>query len=220
MDVTQISTTDLPDYGPVIPVITIDNADIAVPLATALVAGGVKVLEVTLRTTAALAAIEAIARNVPDAIVGAGTVLTAADASASAAAGAMFAVSPGFTVSIANACATADLPLLPGVSSGSEVMAAMDAGFNFLKFFPAGPAGGPDMLKALSGPFTQTRFCPTGGINPANAAQYLSLPNVLCVGGSWLTPASLLASHDWPAITALAKNAASLRKGQAKPSHF
>ena len=210
MAVTTIRAAQLPDYGPVIPVITITDAAQAVPLAKALVAGGVHVLEVTLRTKAALSAIEAITTELPDAIVGAGTVLSSADARARASAGARFAVSPGFTRTIAGACDATGLPLLPGVATGSEIMAAMEAGFNFMKFFPAGPSGGTAMLKALAGPFVTAQFCPTGGIGADNASHYLKLPNVRCVGGSWLTPPELVNQGNWPAITRLAQQASSL----------
>lgn len=210
-----IVTTDLPEHGPVIPVITIDDAAHAVPLASALVAGGVRVLEVTLRTDAALQAIEAIAKNVPDAIVGAGTVMTASDVTDCAQAGARFAVSPGFTTSLARQCSDQKLPLLPGVSTASEIMQASEAGFSFLKLFPAVAVGGLSLLKALHGPFGQTRFCPTGGVNVDNAPAFLSLPNVLCVGGSWLTPKSLIDAGDWTGIEKLARDASQMGHQQS-----
>jgi 2-dehydro-3-deoxyphosphogluconate aldolase/(4S)-4-hydroxy-2-oxoglutarate aldolase len=208
---TPMDTLALADFGPVIPVIVIDRVGDAVPLAQALIDGGVRVLEVTLRTPAALAAIEAIARAVPEAVVGAGTVRTAADARAARQAGARFAVSPGYTASLGAACDAIGLPLLPGAATASEVMAAMDDGLRFLKFFPAVPAGGAAMLKALAGPFPDVVFCPTGGITPETAAQFLALPNVKVIGGSWLTPASRIDAGDWAGITALARAAARLR---------
>lgn len=201
----------LADHGPVIPVIVIERAEHAVPMARALVDGGVRVLEVTLRTPAALAAIEAIARAVPEAIVGAGTVRSAGDVEAALGAGARFAVSPGWSAAIADACRAAGLALLPGVATASEVMAASSAGFAFLKFFPAAAAGGTAMLKAWASPFADVAFCPTGGVNAGNAADYLALPNVRVVGGSWLTPADALAAADWPRLTTLARAASALR---------
>jgi 2-dehydro-3-deoxyphosphogluconate aldolase/(4S)-4-hydroxy-2-oxoglutarate aldolase len=204
-------TLDLAGHGPVIPVIVIDDVAHGVPLARALVEGGVRVLEVTLRTPVALTAIEAIARAVPDAIVGAGTVCNAADAHAALNAGAAFAVSPGYTAELGAACRRIGLPLLPGAVTASEVMAAMADGLQFLKFFPAEAAGGAAMLKSLGGPFPTMRFCPTGGLTPANAPGYLALPNVVVCGGSWLTPAEAMRSGDWGRITQLARAAAALR---------
>lgn len=201
----------LADAGPVIPVIVLQREADAVPLARALVEGGVRVLEVTLRTPAALACIAAIAREVPQAIVGAGTVRGAADARAARAAGAAFAVSPGYTAEVGAACRELALPLLPGVATASEVMAASADGHRFLKFFPATAAGGLPMLKALAGPFPDIAFCPTGGITAETAPQFLALPNVRVVGGSWLTPADAVAAGDWPRISALAHAAAALR---------
>jgi len=198
--------------APVIPVIVLERADDAVPLARALVAGGVRVLELTLRTSAALTAIEAIARAVPDAIVGAGTVRSDADARAAHAAGARFAVSPGWSPRVAAECRSLGLALLPGAATASEVMAAADAGFRFLKFFPAAAAGGPAMLKAWLGPFADIVFCPTGGVDAANAAEYLALANVEVVGGSWLTPPDAIAAADWPRIERLARDAAGLAR--------
>jgi 2-dehydro-3-deoxyphosphogluconate aldolase/(4S)-4-hydroxy-2-oxoglutarate aldolase len=197
--------------APVIPVIVLEDVAHAVPLARALVAGGIRMLEVTLRTPAALACIEAIAREVPDAVAGAGTVRSVADARAARDAGARFAVSPGYTSRVGLACRELGLPLLPGVATGSEIMAASEDGYTELKFFPAMQAGGPAMLKAWSGPFTDVRFCPTGGVSPANAKEFLSLPNVVCVGGSWLTPGDAVASGDWERITRLAREAQALR---------
>lgn len=196
--------------APVIPVIVLHDVAHAVPLARALVAGGIRMLEITLRTPLALACMEAIARDVPDAVVGAGTVRSAADAHAAAMAGARFAVSPGYTHAVGQACRDLRLPLLPGVATGSEIMQAQEDGLSELKFFPALQAGGTAMLKAWSGPFGDVRFCPTGGVTPANAAELLALPNVVCVGGSWLTPADALAAGDWARITQLARAACQL----------
>jgi 2-dehydro-3-deoxyphosphogluconate aldolase/(4S)-4-hydroxy-2-oxoglutarate aldolase len=201
----------LAGYGPVIPVIVLQREADAVPLARALVDGGVRVLEVTLRTPAALACIAAIARAVPQAVVGAGTVRSAADVRAAKAAGAAFAVSPGYTTEVGAACREAGLPLLPGVATASEVMCAGADGHRFLKFFPASAAGGLPMLQALAGPFADIAFCPTGGITAESAPQYLALPNVRVVGGSWLTPQDAMAAGDWDRITALARAAAALR---------
>ena len=201
--------------APVIPVIVLHDVKHAVALARALVAGGIRMLEVTLRTPQALACLEAIAREVPEAVAGAGTVRSATDVQASLNAGARFAVSPGYTHTVGQACRDAGLPLLPGVATGSEIMAAQDDGYNELKFFPAMQAGGPAMLKAWGGPFIDVRFCPTGGVTQANAAEFLALPNVACVGGSWLTPADALAAGDWARITALAREAGTLQRRAA-----
>ncbi len=198
--------------APVIPVIVLTDAVQAVLLARALVAGGIRMLEVTLRTPQALACIEAIARDVPEAVVGAGTVRSAADAQACAMAGARFAVSPGYTHAVGQACRDAGIPLLPGVATGSEIMAAQEDGLSELKFFPAMQAGGPAMLKAWGGPFGDVNFCPTGGVTIDNAPAFLALPNVVCVGGSWLTPADALALNNWSRITALAFQAGQLKR--------
>lgn len=197
--------------APVIPVLTIDSAATAVPLARALVAGGLPVLEVTLRTDGALEAIEAIARHVPEAVVGAGTVLTASQVNECVSAGARFLVSPGATARLAEAAAASPAPLLPGVATASEAMAMMELGHHVMKFFPAEPAGGVPYLKSLAGPLPQLTFCPTGGIDAAKARAYLALPNVACVGGSWVTPADALRSGDWATVTALARAASQLR---------
>ena len=204
-------TLMLADHGPVIPVIVIDRVEDAVPLAKALVAGGVRVLEVTLRTPAALACIEAMIAEVPEAVVGAGTVRSVADAQAVARLGCRFAVSPGYTSEIGRACRDLDLPLLPGVSTASEVMTANADGFRFLKLFPATAVGGVTLLKAFASPFHDVVFCPTGGISLATAPEYLALPNVLCVGGSWLTPKEAIKNKDWDTITRLAREAAALK---------
>jgi 2-dehydro-3-deoxyphosphogluconate aldolase/(4S)-4-hydroxy-2-oxoglutarate aldolase len=206
MDIQTILTA-----SPVMPVIVLDRVADAVPLARALVAGGIRVLEVTLRTPAALDSIHAIAAEVPDAIVGAGTVVSPADLDAAARAGAVFAVSPGASPELLWAGQDAPIPLLPGVMTPSDVINALAAGYNAMKLFPAAQAGGLGMLKALAGPFPQVRFCPTGGIDLASAPTFLALPNVACVGGSWLTPAELVKAGDWAAITELARAAAALR---------
>jgi 2-dehydro-3-deoxyphosphogluconate aldolase / (4S)-4-hydroxy-2-oxoglutarate aldolase len=200
------------DDAPVIPVIVLHDVAHAVPLARALLAGGIRMLEVTLRTPQALACMEAIARDVPGAIVGAGTVRSAADAQAAAMAGARFAVSPGYTQAVGRACRDLGLPLLPGVATGSEIMMAQEDGLTELKFFPAMQAGGVAMLKAWSGPFGDVSFCPTGGVTLHNAPELLALPNVRCVGGSWLVPGEAMAQGDWARITQLARDTARLKK--------
>jgi 2-dehydro-3-deoxyphosphogluconate aldolase/(4S)-4-hydroxy-2-oxoglutarate aldolase len=189
---------------PVMPVLVIDNPAHAVPLAETLLANEVRILEITLRTDAALAVISTIARHVPEAIVGAGTVLTPEQLRHAKDAGARFAVSPGTTARLLAAAQELDVALLPGVASASEVQLALEFGCQRLKFFPAQAAGGPAVLQALYGPFPQVRFCPTGGIDARSAPAYLKLPNVACVGGSWLAPASLMEAGDWPAIARLA----------------
>jgi 2-dehydro-3-deoxyphosphogluconate aldolase / (4S)-4-hydroxy-2-oxoglutarate aldolase len=206
-----LTTLAVMQDAPVIPVIVLHELAHAVPMARALVSGGIRMLEVTLRTPVALACIERIAHEVPEAVVGAGTVRSPADAQAAAKAGARFAVSPGFTRTVSAACKDAGLPLLPGVATGTEVMQAQEAGYHELKFFPAVQAGGSAMLKAFAGPFFDVRFCPTGGISTANAQEFLRLPNVGCVGGSWLVPAEALQRGDWAQITALAQATAGLR---------
>jgi len=207
-----LTSMDIMTDAPVIPVIVLSDVAHAVPLARALVAGGIRMLEVTLRTPVALACIEAIAREVPEAVAGAGTVRSAADAQAAAMAGARFAVSPGYTHAVGKACHELELPLLPGVATGGEIMAAQEDGYNALKFFPAMQAGGLAMLSAWHGPFGDVKFCPTGGVNAENATQFLALPNVVCVGGSWLTPKDAVAQGDWARITQLARDAAGLLK--------
>ena len=197
--------------APVIPVVVIADARAAVPMARALVAGGVPAIEVTLRTAAALEAVRAIAAEVEGAMVGVGTVLGEADLRAAYEAGARFAVSPGATSRLLDAAADIPLPLLPGAATASEAMALLERGYRHLKFFPAVPAGGAKLLAAWAGPLPQLRFCPTGGISAATAGEFLALPNVLCVGGSWLTPADKLAAGDWAGIEALARAAAHLR---------
>jgi 2-dehydro-3-deoxyphosphogluconate aldolase/(4S)-4-hydroxy-2-oxoglutarate aldolase len=208
----MIDPASLAEHGPVIPVIVLQRVEDAVPLAKALLAGGVKVLEVTLRTGGALDCIAAIANALPEALVGAGTVRTAADARSARDAGSRFAVSPGYTREVATACRELGLPLLPGVVTASEVMTAQADGYGFLKFFPAQQAGGVAMLKALAGPFPDVAFCPTGGITPESAPQFLALPNVRVCGGSWLTPADAIAQRDWARVERLAREAAALRR--------
>ena len=206
-----MNTLDLVQHGPVIPVIVLQRVADAVPLARALVAGGVKVLEITLRTPVALECMRAIAQAVPEAIVGAGTIRTVEDAKSALEVGCQFGVSPGYTHDIGAACKDIGLPLLPGVATASEVMAANADGYGFLKFFPATAAGGIPLLKALHGPFSDVVFCPTGGITPETAPQFLALPNVKVCGGSWLTPQEAVDKQDWARITALAKAAGALR---------
>ena len=208
-----MSVLDILRLGPVMPVLVIDDLAHAVPLARALVAGGIRVLEVTLRTPVALDAVRAICAAVPDAVVGVGTITLPQDLADSKAAGAVFGVSPGLTAGLLDAARQTGLPLLPGTMTPSDVMTAHAAGLAACKLFPAAVAGGVAMLKALYGPFADMTFCPTGGIDAASAPQYLALPNVACVGGSWLAPKALVQAGDWPAITALARAAGGLRKG-------
>ncbi len=203
---------EIMDLCPVIPVIVIDRAEDAVPLASALFNGGLKVLEVTLRTEFGLAAITAIRKALPDAVVGAGTVVTAEDVRNAKAAGAEFLVSPGCTLSLLEAARTEGLPLLPGVNSPSEAMLLLEQGQRHLKFFPAEAAGGVPMLKSIMGPLPQLRFCPTGGINPENAANYLGLANVACVGGTWMLDKAAIAAGDWAEIERLSRLAAALAR--------
>ncbi|MDQ2089105.1 bifunctional 4-hydroxy-2-oxoglutarate aldolase/2-dehydro-3-deoxy-phosphogluconate aldolase [Marimonas arenosa] len=195
--------------APVIPVIVIDDPARAAPLAQALVAGGLPVLEVTLRTATALDAIRAMAR-VEGGVVGAGTVLTPEDVAAAKAAGARFAVSPGATDRLLDACEAADLPLLPGAATATEAMRLLERGYAVQKFFPAEAAGGVPALKAIGAPLPQITFCPTGGVSPANVADYLSLHNVVCVGGSWVAPKAVIEARDWADISRLARDAATL----------
>lgn len=204
---------DIMRASPVIPVIAIDDIHHAVPLAKALVAGGIRVLEVTLRTEHGLPAIRAIREQVPDAIVGVGTLTQGQEFKAAREAGAVFGVSPGLTRSLIEAAKASGLPLLPGVMTPSEVMAAREAGFRQLKLFPAVPAGGVGMLNAIAGPLPDVTFCPTGGISHENAAQFLACPNVACVGGSWLTPKDAIHAGDWARITKLASAASALGGG-------
>ena len=209
---TALNVLEIMRVGPVIPVIVIEDLTRAVPLAKALVAGGVRVLEVTLRTPVALAAIRAMAREVPEAILGVGTLTRPEDFAEAREAGARFGVSPGLTPALIEAAWESGLPLLPGVMTPSDVIAARLAGFRELKLFPAQQAGGIGMLQALAGPFPDVTFCPTGGIAAETAPEFLALPNVACVGGSWLTPKTALAAGDWETITALARQAAALNR--------
>jgi len=196
--------------APVIPVFTPDDIDDAVQVAQALFRGGLPVIEVTLRTPRALDAIKAMVEAVPDAVVGAGTVLTPAQMEAAKAAGARFAVSPGATPTLYAAARDADLPYLPGVATGSELILGLEHGLDTFKFFPAVQSGGAPLLSAWHGPFADVRFCPTGGISAQTAPQFLHLPNVLCVGGSWLTTRALLQARDWAGIEQLARDSAAL----------
>ncbi|MEV6111663.1 bifunctional 4-hydroxy-2-oxoglutarate aldolase/2-dehydro-3-deoxy-phosphogluconate aldolase [Streptomyces sp. NPDC052109] len=204
------SAASVLDLAPVVPVVVVSDAADAVPLARALVAGGLPAIEVTLRTPAAPDAIRAIAAEVPDAVVGAGTVITPEQVGACVTAGARFLVSPGWTDALLEAMRGSGLPCLPGVSTTSEVVALLERGVREMKFFPAQAAGGTAYLRSLAGPLPQARFCPTGGIGPANAPEYLSLPNVGCVGGSWMIPADAVAAGDWGRIEELARGAARL----------
>jgi 2-dehydro-3-deoxyphosphogluconate aldolase/(4S)-4-hydroxy-2-oxoglutarate aldolase len=199
--------------SPVMPVVTVNDAAIAADLARALVRGGIRVIEVTLRTPVALRAIEVIARKVPEITVGAGTVLSVADLNAAAEAGAAFAISPGATGALLEAGTHGRIPYLPAVATASELMAGLAAGYRCFKFFPAGAAGGIAMLNSFAGPFPDARFCPTGGISQSTVKTYLDLPNVLCAGGSWLTPADAVSKKDWSVIEALASKAAASRSG-------
>ncbi|MGA4982329.1 bifunctional 4-hydroxy-2-oxoglutarate aldolase/2-dehydro-3-deoxy-phosphogluconate aldolase [Streptomyces cellulosae] len=196
--------------APVVPVVVVEDAADAVPLARALVAGGLPAIEVTLRTPAAPDAIRAIAAEVPGAVVGAGTVLTPEQVTDAVAAGARFLVSPGCTDALLTAARAAGVPFLPGVSTASEVMALLERGVREMKFFPARAAGGTAYLKSLAGPLPQARFCPTGGIGPDTAPEYLALPNVGCVGGSWMLPEDAVAARDWDRVERLAREAAAL----------
>lgn len=201
------------DLAPVVPVVVVDDLADAVPLARALVAGGLPAIEVTLRTPVALDAIRAIAGEVPGAVVGAGTVVTAAQVADVVAAGARFLVSPGWTDVLLEAMRGSGVPFLPGVSTTSEVVALLERGVREMKFFPAEAAGGTAYLKALAAPLPQARFCPTGGITPTSAPEYLALPNVGCVGGSWMLPKDAVAGRDWGRVEVLAREAAALGAG-------
>jgi 2-dehydro-3-deoxyphosphogluconate aldolase/(4S)-4-hydroxy-2-oxoglutarate aldolase len=209
---SRMNIRDIVALVPVIPVLTVTELEHAVPLARALSAGGLRVLEITLRTPVALAAIEAMRKAVPEAIIGVGTLTRAVDFAAADRVGAQFGVSPGLTPELASAARGARFPLLPGVMTPTELIAARAAGFTVLKFFPAQQAGGLGMLKALGAPFPDVQFCPTGGITRATAPDYLALPNVVCVGGSWVAPPAMLEAGDWSGIEALARDASALRK--------
>jgi 2-dehydro-3-deoxyphosphogluconate aldolase/(4S)-4-hydroxy-2-oxoglutarate aldolase len=201
------------DLAPVVPVVVIEDASDAVPLARALAAGGLPAIEVTLRTPAALEAIRGIAREVPEAVVGAGTVIRPGQVAEAVAAGSRFLVSPGWTDVLLEAMRASGVPFLPGVSTASEVVALLERGVREMKFFPAQAAGGTAYLKSLSGPLPQARFCPTGGIGATSAPDYLALPNVGCVGGSWMLPQDAVAARDWDRVEALAREAAALSAG-------
>ncbi len=207
----MINTLDLAKEGPVIPVIVINKVEDAVPMAEALLAGGIRVLEVTLRSSCALQAMEQIAKHVPDAILGSGTVRNLKDAQASLDAGCKFAVSPGYTTELGQFSRKIGLPLLPGVSTGSEIMTANADDYFFLKLFPAVAVGGINLLKGFAGPFGDVKFCPTGGVTVDSAPQFLSLPNVVVCGGTWLTPTDAVARKDWAHITKLAKEASAIK---------
>ena len=198
---------DVMNAGPVIPVIVIEDVEKAVPMARTLLASGIKVLEITLRSDAALEAIGRVSREVPDAIVGAGTVTSPGDLKAVTEAGALFAISPGLTPRLLNAANRGNIPLIPGISTASELMLGMEEGYREFKFFPAGAAGGVKMLKSIGGPFPQVTFCPTGGISLNNMNEYLSMKNVACVGGSWLVPPEVIDNGEWDRVTCLAKEA-------------
>lgn len=203
---------DLLDGQPVIPVIRIERAADAAPLARALAAGGLRAIEITLRTPDALEAIRRVAAEVPEAIVGAGTILNPAQFQQAAAAGSKFIVSPGLTQALIDAAVDSPVPLLPGAITPGEIMTARDAGIDFLKFFPAEQAGGAAFLKALASPIADVKFCPTGGVSASNAPDYLSLPNIVCVGGSWVAPDAYVKEGRWAEIEALAREANKLRK--------
>lgn len=202
-----LSSEEIFSQGPVVPVLVINDVEHAVPLAKALIAGGIRVLEVTLRTPAALAVIAKIAKEVPEAIIGAGTVTNRAQLKEVQDAGAMFAISPGMTPDLLEAGNEGRIPLIPGISSISELMKGLDHGYTHFKFFPAEASGGVKALKAIGGPFPNVAFCPTGGISPSNYRDYLALPNVRCAGGSWLVPDGALENGEWDKITELAKQA-------------
>ena len=208
----KLTALDVMLDQPVIPVIVLNDVAHAVPMAKALVAGGIRMLEITLRTSVALDCMRAIANEVPEAVVGAGTIRSAADAKAALAAGARFGVSPGYTTTVGKTCQDIGLPLLPGVATGSEIMKAQEDGFTELKFFPAMQAGGPNLLKAWAGPFGDIKFCPTGGVSLENAPTLLALPNVVVVGGSWLTPGGVMERGEWDKITQMASEACALTR--------
>jgi 2-dehydro-3-deoxyphosphogluconate aldolase / (4S)-4-hydroxy-2-oxoglutarate aldolase len=203
---------DLMRRGPVIPVVVVDRAADAVPLARALLAGGVDTMEITLRTPCAVDAIRSSAENVPGMAVGAGTVTTAEQARDAVSVGAAFLVSPGCTPRLLEALLDQAVPILPGAATASEAIALLEAGITEMKFFPAVPAGGVKALRALAGPLPEATFCPTGGIDRATTGDFLALPNVGCVGGSWLTPSELITAQDWDTITAFAADATALRQ--------
>ncbi|USD20648.1 bifunctional 4-hydroxy-2-oxoglutarate aldolase/2-dehydro-3-deoxy-phosphogluconate aldolase [Microbulbifer variabilis] len=207
----QKNIADILQSAGVVPVLVIERAEDALPLAEALLKGGLNVLEVTLRTEAALAAVEQIAKHLPEADVGTGTVLNGDDLRRSVDAGARFMVSPGATEKLLESADKSDVPLLPGAASASEVMGLYERGYRYQKFFPAEAAGGVAMLKSLAGPLAEVKFCPTGGVSPNNAADYLALNNVVCVGGSWMASSALVQEKNWAEITRLSQQAAALK---------
>ena len=208
----MVTTSEVMALCPVIPVLTIERVEDAVPLARALVTGGLKVLEITLRTACAIETIALISREVPDAVTGAGTVLNARDWARAAKAGARFIFSPGLTDPLIKVAADSPLAFLPGIATAGELMRGLDAGLSSFKFFPAETSGGAPALKALYGPFADVRFCPTGGVTAKSAPDYLALPNVVCVGGGWVAPNDAIAAGDWDRITALARTASALER--------
>jgi len=207
----KLTAEDVMKLSPVMPVVVIDDADLAEPLARVLLAAGIKTIEITLRTPAALDAIKAVAKNAPEMIVGAGTVLNMKDLEAAMEAGARYALSPGGTPKLLKAARNAPIPFIPGVSTSSEIMRGLDQGYTHFKLFPAEQLGGVSTLKALAGPFPNVRFCPTGSITPEKAPAYLALDNVLCVGGSWIAPLEKIKAQDWAAVKATATQAMALR---------
>jgi 2-dehydro-3-deoxyphosphogluconate aldolase/(4S)-4-hydroxy-2-oxoglutarate aldolase len=208
----SLEAEDVFALSPVMPVVTLEDAALAGPLARALLAGGIKTLEVALRTPAALEAIRVATAEAPELVVGAGTVLNEADLEAAIKAGARYALSPGATASLLRAGRDAPIPLAPGIATASEIMLGLEHGYTGFKFFPAATLGGPEALKQLGAPLAKARFCPTGGIGPDAVSKYLALPNVLCVGGSWVAPADKIAARDWVAIEKLARQAASFAR--------
>ncbi len=210
----KISPREVLNAGPVIPVIVIHKTEHAVPLAEALLAGGIKVLEITLRTPVALEAIDIISSKVPEAMVGAGTVINREELVAVREAGGAFAISPGLTPNLLDAALHHEIPLIPGVSTASELMTGLERGYEYFKFFPAEAAGGVKMLKSIAGPFPQATFCPTGGVTVDNFLEYLKLETVACVGGSWLVPSDAVSSGNWEKVTELARDALSLYRSR------
>lgn len=208
----QTQPEEIFSLGSIVPVLVIENVEDAVPIAKALIAGGINVLEVTLRTANALDVIKEIATHVPEAMIGSGTVINPETLQQSIDAGAKFAISPGLTNELLAAAKKSEIPLIPGIASISELMTGIDAGFDHFKFFPAEAVGGSKSIKSISGPFPNIRFCPTGGINQENMGNYLSLNNVSCIGGSWLVPNDAVANKDWAKITEITKNAVAAAK--------
>ncbi|GAA6898632.1 bifunctional 4-hydroxy-2-oxoglutarate aldolase/2-dehydro-3-deoxy-phosphogluconate aldolase [Helicobacter pylori] len=207
----QDKIIEILQISPIVPVVVIEDIKDAVPLAQSLIEGGIQIIEVTLRSSCALEAIELIAKNVPKMRVGAGTILNPTQLEQAQNRGAEFLISPGLTIKLLEYAKKKDMPLIPGVSSSSEVMQALELGYNALKFFPAEYCGGVKLLNAFNGPFKGVKFCPTGGISADNMRSYLNLENVLCVGGSWLTPKDLIQNKEWDKITEICKRALALR---------